>query len=257
MISVPSAEQALVAAVPAMPVIDPEVFVGTLLHFAREADKAVAAASALVVTNQDSYDRGTDLATSAKAVVRKLETARKDYTAPLDAVKRKLIALFDAPKDRLDAAIAAAAREMGNWYRAESARRQKEAEEQRAAQQAEAKRLADATAAMGDTAGAQQIIEDAATVAVVPEKVRGSGTYGGTTVMQKRPVGTVTDMRAFLRWAVSEPAPVEAAHFFGSIEIGKAGLNALAKAALDRYEPPITYIPGFTAEYVETPSFRS
>lgn len=227
-----------------------------LFGYACEADKAEAAAARLVVTDQDSYNSATDLAASAKKVSTELETTRKSYTSVLDAAKTKLMGLFNAPKGRLDAVVAGTNVKMGTWARAEQARRQREADEQRRATEAEAKRLADAAAAMGDKEGAKQIVAEAAAIKIEPAKVTGTGTYGASTVAQKRPVGEVFDKLAFLRWLVSNPQPLEAVLVFDSIDIGKAGLNALAKDALESSTARGS-IPGFRFSYNESTSFRS
>lgn len=249
---------ALMDAVPS--VFPADTIAAELVAFADEAAKAVEAATRLVVKDQASYDMAADIGKSIQTVLRKLETARKGYTSPLDDAKKKLTALFGKPAERMNDALDAIRRKTSAWRTAEEARRREEEQRRREAEAAEARRLAEAAAAMGDKSGAAQIVAEAEERAAAPieVKVTGRGTFGGTAVATKRPTGEVTNTTQFLRWLLDNTSENnflgDAYNVLVSTSFGKTQLNALAKAQLEG--PPGYTIPGFKAEYTTTDSFR-
>lgn len=225
-----------------------------LIKFAAEGEKAVEAATRLVVKDQASYDMAADVGKSIQTVLRKLETTRKGYTSPLDDAKKKLTALFSAPAERMNDALNAIRRKSSAWREAEEARRREEEKQRREAEAAEARRLAEAAAAMGDRSGAAQIVADAEERAAAPieVKVTGRGAFGGTTVATKRPRGEIEDRVEFLKHVLANLADPNIRDVLATIQFGQTALNTLAKATLENG----TFVPGFKAEYTTTDSFR-
>ncbi len=58
---------------------------------------AVAMAGRCEVTDDATAERATDLGKGLAALARKLDETRKEYTRPLDALKKKIMGNFDAP----------------------------------------------------------------------------------------------------------------------------------------------------------------
>ncbi len=220
-----------------------------LQRYADEADKAVAVVNRAVIDDQDSFDRGADLAKSIRVTLASVEDSRRKLTLPLDAAKKRLTSLFATPADKLEMALSAIKRKMDAFRRAEEQRRREAAEAARRAAEEEARKLAEAQAAMGDAEGAQQIIEEAAALPVVSEKVTATGVYGGSAGSRKRAVGEITNKIDFVRWALENSlTTISEAEFKASV------LNALARGILEGGENP--QIPGFSYRYEESLTIR-
>lgn len=224
----------------------------TLLSLVAEADKAVQAATELEVTDQKSYEVAADVGRSIQTVITKADTDRKAITKPFDDAKKAVMKFFEKPVANLTAALDSVKRKENAWRVAEEQRRREEERQRRDAEAAEAQRLAEAAAAMGDKTGAAQIVAEAEERAATPieVKVSGHGSFGGSAVGTKRPVGEVTDMPAFLAWVLTErPNGI-----LNSIEIPKSILNQLAKTFLESGES--REVPGFAYKYDTNTQFR-
>lgn len=223
----------------------------SLVSYAVEAEKAIEAATRLEVKDQASYDVATTVGASISAVLRNLEGSRKSYTSPLEDAKKRLIALFNGPGDRLTSSLDAIKRKMDAWRVAERARLDAAAGAERKRIADEAKTLAAAATAMGDAEGAKQIVADAAAIVVEPAKIVGTSAFGATTSERKLPTGAITDKRAFLTWALAEGPDI-----IDALDIGKTALNRLAKTLLEA-KAAANAVPGFAFEYTESTGFRS
>lgn len=248
---VPTPAEVVARGLPAL-VPDRNGLAGTLIALAIEADKAVLAATELEVTDQASYEVAADVGRSIQNVITKAETDRKAVTKPFDDAKKAVMKFFEKPTANLNAALDAVRRKASTWRISEEQRRREEERVRRENEAAEAARLAAAAAAMGDKSGAAQIVAEAEERAAAPleVKVAGRGSFGGSAVGVKRPVGEVTDMPAFLTWVLAErPSGV-----LNSVEIPKSILNQLAKTFLESGES--REVPGFAYKYDTNTQFR-
>jgi hypothetical protein len=240
----------IVESLPAPIELNTSLIAAELSQFSDSAAKATNIAERAEIEDQDSYDRGADVIVGINRTMKAVETARKEKTAPFDASKAILMTLYGTPSDLLKRAKDKLTAKMQGWHRSEEARRRKEAAEQERAQREQAEALARAQASMGDEEGAEQIMAEAQELVVAPEKIVAKGNYGASGGARKRPVGQITNKRAFLAWALtSAPAVVDA------IEVNKTTLNSLAKDLLDA-GAPATDAPGFKFEYDEGLTFR-
>lgn len=230
-------------ALPAPIVPNTSLIAAELVRFSTEAEKAVGIAGRAVINDDESAGRGADVIGSINLMLRELEKARKEKTAPYDSAKTTLTGLYGAAKTKFESAKTLLSNKVLGYNRAETARRAAEAAAAQKAQQEQAARMAAAQAALGDEEGAEQIIVEAAALVVEPEKVVAKGSYGSSGGERKRPVGAITDKRAFLSWALS---PQGSSSIVDSITIGQAALNVLASDVLNSEGATV---PGFTAEY--------
>ena len=232
----------IAAALPAAIVPNAALIASELVRFADEADRAEGIAARAVIEDEEAAGRGADVIRSVNDLLKTIETARKEKTAPYDQDKRTLTALYGSIAARLEAAKTVLSNKVLGYSRAETARRIAEAARRELAQREQAQRLAAAQAAIGDEEGAEQIIADAVASTPVAEKVVAKGFYGAAGGERKRPVGAITDLKAFLVWVVSSGYE----ELLSEISIGQRGLNVLAKNVL---ENDGATVPGFKAEY--------
>lgn len=237
-----------VAASVPQPVSPNSAFIAAELErFATAAHKAVSVAGRAIIDDEDSYGRGADVVKAINDQLKNLDAARKLQTKPFDDAKKTLMELYNAPGALLTEAKSRLTEKMTRWHRAEEARKREEAAKIRAAQEAEAKRLAEAQAALGDAAGADRILEEAATIKPAETKVRVTGTYGATAGTRKTNVGTVTDKRRFLSWLAVHGTDQE----IDDVAIGQRMLNNLAARVLSP-DHALSTVPGFKAEVVDS-----
>lgn len=234
---------------PIVPPLNVSIVAAELSRYTDSAAKATDIAGRAIIEDQDSYDRGADVVKGISSVLKELDANRKAKTDPAANANKVLMTLYGSPKTLLEQAKEKLSGKMLVWERGERARRAEEAAAKEAAQKAHAEALARATASMGDAEGAAQIIAEAQELAVVPEKVVAQGLYGATGGVRKLPVGEITDMRAFLSWALREAPSI-----IGAVEIGKSVLNRLASSALEN--SPDSTIPGFKFGYNDSLTIR-
>lgn len=131
-------------------------------------DAVVAEASGLVVSNEAGFSAGSDLLQRITKLSNKLETFRKDYTAPFLEAQRAIKSMADSAREPLEKVKSALKVELGKYAEIQ---RKAEAEERRkaeAAAQEEAARLAqeneEASELLGDAAPQEEVVVVAAPV---------------------------------------------------------------------------------------------
>lgn len=209
------------------------------------AERAYATATEIVIDSQEMADTAAE---ELRAIARKkdaLDAKRKEFTQPLDELKRKWMDLFRRPIARLEEAEQALKRGLLRWNneqeakrRAEEERRRQEAEAERrrleeiaAAQRAEAERLAREAAATGDQTKAVEA-EAAAAVAehtevmsemvVAPPPVIEAPKVAGTSV-RTTPDPEVVDKLALLKHVAANPV------LAGLFDVNMTALRGMAK----------------------------
>lgn len=202
------------------------------------ADRAYAMATELVI---DSPEMAEAAAEELRAVARRkdeLDKQRKEFTGPLDDLKKKIMDLFRRPIDRLAEAEGVLKRALLNWNaeqeakrRAEEERRQKEAEAERrrleeiaAAQRKEAEALAaqgnaveaEAAIAVAEHTEVMSAMVVAPPASIEPPKVAG-------TSVRVTPEPVVLDKVALLKHVAAHP------ELAGLFDVNMTAVRGMAK----------------------------
>ena len=223
-----------------------------VIRFRAEADKAVAVAERAEIVDADTAGRAADVLRAITTSEKKLDEARKEKTRPLTEQKAKIDELYKPASAGYLTAKTKLTAKVNVWRKAEEARLTAAAEVRRKERNEEAARLAAAQSALGDDEGADRILEEAAAMTGVPEKVSAVGVYGAVLGTTNRNVGEVNDRAAFLKVLATSTDPNVVA-IRDKIEFPQALLNKLAAAvAKGESIAPV----GFTAKVDDKASVR-
>ncbi len=240
-----------VAGMPEVPTFNAPAVGKQIILLNEQTTHVLEVAQRAVIKTATEAAVGTDFLKAIGARIEEIDNARKEVTGKFDKLVKGVNALFTkGPLFKLEQAKAAMQKKLGDFARSERARLEQEAEVERKRIAAEAAAQATAAVAEGDTEGAMEILQGAAAVEVVADRVE---VRGGNAVLAgvKRKVGKITDLRAFLKWAATSPSPAALA-ICGGVAVAQFELNRLARARLDSPEFRGVDIPGFEATEEET-----
>lgn len=229
-----------------------ELIAADVIKYSEEAAKALAVAERAVISDDKAAGNAADVIRAIIASGKRLEVDAKRHVADLDAQSATITNFFKISKAVYLSAKTKLDEKVTLWRRAEEVKLIADNKKKREDAQAEALRLATVTAALGDTAGAQRIVEEAAAVVIEPPKPVAVGVYGGTTSSAKRHVGKIEDRAAFFTALAKSKDPLVVA-IAEKIEFPQALLNVLAKAVSEGD----TIAPnGFKADSATTNTYR-
>lgn len=231
------------------PTLNTSIISAEVVRFVGDADNILAQATRAVVKDDNTFGKATDLLKIIGSTIRTQDEARKAHTAPLDGFKQKITKLYLVSLERLEEAKVLL-KEKSTAYALEQRRiAEAAAAVENARIQAEAAAAARAQAALGDKAGAAQILEEAAEIQAAPAKIQASGKFGATGGLRKVITGNVTNNRLFLE-AVLTTNGAAFDTFINDLRFPASALNELAKCVVAGAVAPIH---GFDA--VESDSF--
>jgi hypothetical protein len=227
---------------PVVPIMGREQVVKTgafIQNLVAHGENALDQANQADICTEESFGLAGDLVKAINAKLAEAEKTRKAITSPMDDAKAAVMKLFGVGIDKLKAAKEVLQGKQTTWAKAEKARLDAIAKTEQEAATQRALDLAAAQQSMGDNAGADQVLAEAAsTIEDMGEvKVAARGMYGSSSGLRTRWVGEVTNSRLFLAWLATQPFDIG-----DVVDFRKSGLNALAK----KFEGK-TEIPGFTA----------
>lgn len=200
----------------------------SLEPFETNASDVEGQAARAEITDQASYQAGSDLLTAIQGQLRDLEAARTAAKKPADDYGKMVQKLVLPIQDRFNAAKSALSGKMLRWRTAEEARQRAAQEEIRRQQEAEANRLAEEARAKGNESTAEKIEEMMAAAPAAPApRVGHANAYGRTT--QKRVFwnGSAHDPMLILKNVVAGNLPLSL------VEFSKSGMNAVAKKHIE------------------------
>lgn len=246
------------AAIGPTPPLVASILASEIVRFVVESNKALDQAERAVVNSQESAGKAADLLRAITTAISSQDAARKIHTTPLDNLKAKIMKFYGLAQTNLELAKSILKDKANVYARAEQERLEREAAAARKAAEEEAARLAAAQAALGDEAGAEQILEEAAARPAEVVRMAATGAYGASMGLRKTIKGSVTDNRAFLKFLVgfaeSEPAY---AKFIDDLRFPQSAMNDLARAVLnDDLELAVAQPDGFKAEKISDISSR-
>lgn len=217
------------------------------VRFASLGANAKDQAERAVINTEETFGLAGDLVKSINANLKTIETTRKSITSPLDALKKQITGLFEIGDNALSEAKKILQTKQNVWLQAEDKRKREEARAAAQAAEEQALKLAQAQAALGDSKGADVVIEDAAkAVAKIEQsaKVSVQGSYGTTSSGTRVVTGSVTNATELLEKVLSAPDALLWAglRIEDLVEFKQSGLNKLAKAIADRN----LHIPGLS-----------
>lgn len=205
-----------------------------VVGFENESIKAVEVAKRLEISDADSAGRVTDIIRAVTAAIGRLDAARKLRTADLKKTEKSISGAYKPCETRYEQAKTILTAKLGVYRRSLEAEIIAKSEERKAHRAELAQKLADQQTALGDTAGAQQILEEVAALPVPVEKVVVTGDYGSSLSVRKRPVLTVTNNLQFMRALTDNTDLPEVCALIAGMTFSKAALNALAKVLHDQ-----------------------
>lgn len=221
-----------------------------------EASNALAQAQRAVINSEDKLGAAGELSKAITGRLKTLEEERKAFTVPLDEAKARIMEAFKPAKETFESAKDLLKVKSSEFLRKEQARRAAEAAAEQARIREEARKAAEEKASEGDLEAATGVLETAAEVAAKaqPQKVLGVGGFGTKSSGQRVISGEVSNLKEFIKFLASpEGALLSDIIGLGTIiEAKKAGLNKLAKVAVDRK----VEIPGLAVSDVEEARFR-
>lgn len=226
----------------------PALIASELDLITNQADRAVVMADELVVDTTEAAGRAVDAVSVIKRIAADLDERRLAKTRPLDALKKTLMALYGVPTVTLQSAETTLNGKVRRWRIDEQIRLDAAALVQRKARDAQAQAFAAQQTAVGDLAGARQILEEAAALPPPVAKVVVTGAYGASLSVRKRPVGEVTDIRAFLAVLLAAKDP-RLMSLVDQVKFSATQLNTLAKAV---HEGELMIPQGFKVSEVST-----
>ena len=222
-----------------------------VLSYSDKADHALSQAQRATIDSEESFGKGGDLIKAINGQVKSLNADRMTLTKPMDEAKSALTNLFKVGLERFEQAKTLLNDKCTTFAKAERARKEAQAREDQRLAEEKALQAADAQVAMGDQAGADQVLDEAAKVIdkLGDTKVVGRGSYGATIGLRGRWVGRVEDPRAFLAYLSAVTSAHDVAEY---VEFRQARLNKLAQAVGTGDLP----VPGFKADWDESTSSR-
>jgi hypothetical protein len=211
-----------------------------------ESASALRQAQRAAITSEESLGLAGELTKAITTRLKDLEEERKKFTVPLDDAKAKVMAAFKPAKENFESAKDMLRVKSSAYLTAENQRRQREALAEQERVRELARKEAEQAAEDGDLEAATGILETAAEIAqqAKPAPVAARGAFGTLTTGQRVISGEVTDLKAFIKFlATPEGSLLSDIIGLGAIvEAKKAGLNKLAKAAVEKK----LSIPGLT-----------
>lgn len=178
-----------------------------------------------VIDSADAYTRGSDFETICKNNFEQLEVMRKTVKGPVDDYAKLIQSIFVPKQTRFTAVSKLMNAKRTVYHKAEEKRLADEAAAQAKKNEEEMLKLAEQTEAAGDAKGAAAILE-AAVVAPVPVsqvRIGGSNSFGKSSSITKRWVGTVEKPFEVLAAIISGKYPID------MIEFKQIELNSAAK----------------------------
>lgn len=233
---------------PVLKVLAPDLTVRAaafIQNLVAHGENALEQAEAAVIDTEENFGLAGDLVKAINAKLGDADKARKAITRPMDAAKQSIAQLFSVGIDKLEKAKATLQVKQTVWGKAERARLDAIARQEQEAATQRALDLAAAQQSMGDNAGADQVMTEAAeTIEKMGDvKIAARGMYGSSSGMRGRWVANVDTPRAFLNWLIQQPYDLSTI-----VEFKQAGLNSIAKEFGERRET----VPGMKADYVES-----
>lgn len=225
--------------------VDLALIASEVARYEDQAEKAVVLAERLDPTDKEQLDKILDLTRAITGALAQIERDRKAKTSGLDALKKKIMKVYEPATLSFQKAQQLFQVSIRKWRQAEAERLTKEAEEKRLERQEIGARYATEQAATGDLSGAVQILEEAAAMEDPEVKVSAVSESGSLLSTRKRFVGEVTDTIVFLRAVLAHP--VRYANVLATISFQKTSVNALAKAVGEAEES----FPGLAISQVE------
>ena len=170
-------------------------------------ENALQQAEAAVIEDEENFGLAGDLVKAITGKINDADARRKAVTKPMDDAKDAVMKLFKVGVDKLTAAKKLLGEKQTAWGRKERERKDALARAEQEAATQRALDLAAAQQSMGDNAGADQVLAEAAeTIQDMGDtKVSARGMYGSTSGMRGRWVGSVESPRAFLLWMLLAP----------------------------------------------------
>lgn len=245
------------AALPTVPTLNPGAVALQIRQLSDQAQRVLDGANRMTLVDDSSASVATDFLKAIAKRVTEVDDARKAVSGGFDTLVKGLNALYNTgPAAKLKQAKDIVTQKLTTFALEQRRKAEEAAQRERERIAAEAAAQAQRAVDDGDTEAALEILESASQVEV---KAEAPAIRGGTAVLAgtKRKVGKVTDLRKFLSWAGSSPAPMALA-VVGGIEVGQKELNQLAAAVIkandarkESGEAPLD-IPGFEASYAES-----
>lgn len=214
---------------PVLKVLAPDLTIRAaafIQNLVAHGENAMEQANGAEINTEDSFGLAGDLVKAINAKLNDADRARKAITGPMDSAKKAITQLFSVGIDKLEKAKETLQSKQTAWARAERARLDAIAKAEQDAATQRALDLAAAQQSMGDNAGADQVMTEAAeTIEKMGDvKVVGRGMYGSNSGLRSRFVGDVENARVFLAWLVTQQYDISTI-----VDFRKSGLNALAK----------------------------
>jgi hypothetical protein len=218
-----------------------------ILNLTASGENALDQARNADINSEESFGLAGDLVKAINGKLTDAESERKVITKPMDDAKKGVMALFNAGIAKLTEAKEKLQTKQTEWAKAERLKKAAQAEIDRKAAEERALSLADAQLSMGDNAGADQVLTEAASTIdkMGDTKVSVRGMYGSSSGLRGRYVGTVDSNRAFLAWLLTQQYDLSAI-----VEFKQSGLNGLAKEFGEKGVKGA--IPGMKVENVES-----
>jgi hypothetical protein len=233
---------------PVLKILSPDLTVRAaafIQNLVAHGENAMEQAESANISTEDSFGLAGDLVKAINAKLGEADKARKAITNPMDEAKKSIMKLFSVGIDKLEAAKAKLQKKQTDWAKAERARLDEIARKEQEAATQRALDLAAAQQSLGDNAGADQVMTEAAdTIDKMGEvKVSGRGMYGSSSGLRERFVGEVDNPRVFLAWLVTQQYDISTI-----VDFRKSGLNALAK----EFSEKKAAVPGLKIDNVES-----
>jgi hypothetical protein len=198
-------------------------------RFASRASEMLATVEAAgpIATDHDAHDRNR-LAVEAAAVLKDLESLRKDAVAPIDAQRKQIQGLFASVAEPVEKAKRTLQAQLGAWQAAENARIRREQDEAR--KKVEAARLAEAAAKAAILTAGETEVDEAVAAANAAEAVRSKAEWAEAYVPPERhglkSAEGSTYFRAEWTFEVCDPAAVPRAYCAPDVQAIRAAVRA-------------------------------
>lgn len=227
--NLPARLDVIAAAIPQNIPIQSSTIAAEIVRFRDEAEKAVAVADRAVIDCAQAMGNAADVIRAINASSKKLTTARYNRLEHIDSIRQSIANMYLVAGTQYALAKTRLEGKVRIWRQAEEKRVIAESNERKQIRAERAKQLAAAQLALGDAAGATQILEEAAAVPDVAPRVEAVGVYGGKMSVTNRNVGKVTDVRLFLGALATSKCDYMSA-ILERIELPVSLLNKLAAA---------------------------
>jgi hypothetical protein len=245
---------AATALLPKIPEFNAPAVAQELKQFSDQATRVFEGAQRAVISDLASATVATDFLKSINQRIKDIEAARKKTTGKFDSLVKSMNTLFNkGPKARLELAAEIMQAKLTVFARAEREKAEAQAQRERERIAAEAAAAATVAVEEGDTEGALEILEDAASAEVAAGRTEVRG-HTAVLASTKRKVGKVTNLRAFMSWLAETKTPMAMAAIAG-VSFGQRELKQHAAAVIATREAEgdtSIGVPGFEAEYEET-----